>query len=336
MRLPKGRGTKGPMRPDERRRRLLYACIALSALLHMIFIFSFGPWWERRMPRPVRKRAKVVSLRIRPRRPRVAAPPKARPKAPAKPAPSRPVPRPKKAAPVTKPVYTTKELAKALAVVRSEAVSKRYARPKKVMIREAIGRQRMEARKWTEKEKRTLEKRIAREAAGLVGYSRIIDLTKSSDYQIGRLMDQYKIDLGYGSRKIRDFNIPFTSEWLFTPGQLRLLAGRRGRRDYREISDWIPRGKKSVALRESGEGKPRVYIAPTVDAVAAIVLAEDDYFRTSGEKPDELDALVFRPVWTYKGPAFEVVRAVKKKPKKRAAAGGAAVRKITGKEGGGR
>lgn len=285
------------------RYRVLYICIIASVLLHLCFIVSISPWWLGRAAKIKPRAVKVVSLKIKPRL--------ARPRPPVK-APPKPEVKPVERAPVPKPVYTEKELERKLDRVRSKVVPEKFAKPKADQVREVVKRKEKAARAWVEREVDTFEERVEREAAGEVGYSRVIDLKRSSDYQVGRVMEHYKISIGYGSRKITDLNIRFSSEWVFTPGQLRNYVNRHNRSDSREIMAAVPSGEPAAALRESGEGSPRPYIEPTVDAMAAILIAEEEYFAETGSDPDKMERLVFGPVWTYRGPAFKVVKAEKK------------------------
>ena len=170
-----------------RRHKVLYICLIVSVLVHLAAIVSFSPWWLGRATRVKPRKVKVVSLKIKPR--------PARPRPPVK-APPRPeVVRPVEKPPPPKPVYTKKELARKLEKVRSEEVLDKFARPKTVRAQDVIQRKQKEAHLWVDRELDSLEKSIAREEAGEVGYSRVIDMKKSSDYQVGRLMDHFNISV---------------------------------------------------------------------------------------------------------------------------------------------
>jgi hypothetical protein len=281
--------------------RLLTICIIVSALIHLLFIFSFGPWWMRLAPRVKPTAVKAISLKIKPRRvppaPPVKAPPKPKEKVP----------------PVRKPVYTEQELEQKLENIRSETIAEKYVRPKVARVSEVVEKKEKEAVTWVDQEVKELDKEIEQVEEGEVGYSRIIDLTKLSDYQVNRFMQSFGMGVGYGRRRITDLNIRFTTAWLFTPGQIKNYAGRYGRESYREVSKVIAGKEKVVSLSESGDGPPRPYIMPTIEVMRAIIFAEEHYLDSTGVKPDELDKLVFSPVWTYRGPTLEVVRAEKKK-----------------------
>lgn len=287
------------------RRRVLYICIIVSALIHLSIFVSISPWWLEKAPKVKPRKVKAVTLKIKPRR---LAPPRVPAKAPPRPA----VVKPPERAPAPKPVYTEKQLKKSLAAVRSEEVPRKFARPKSARVREVIERKEKEARTWVDKEIDALDKMVEREEAGEVGYSRIVDLSESSDYQVGRLLDHFGMSVGCGSRKITDFNIQFVTEWSLTPGQIRNYLSRYDRSNYREITAAIAGATSDVALKESGGGPPRPFISPTVDAMAAILVAEEEYFASTGDDPDEMERLVFGPIWTYKGPAFKVVKSEKK------------------------
>jgi hypothetical protein len=181
-------------------------------------------------------------------------------------------------------------------------------------VEEVIGKKEMAAREWSSKEFDTVREKVKSQEEGAMGYSRIIDLRKSSDFQLGRLMELFKMEIGYGSREVTDLNIRFTNEWLFTMGQMRNYLSRRLHPERRRVLESITEGASGVALRESGEGEPRPYIVPTISAVAAILAAEDEYFAATEVKPEALDRLVFSPVWARGGPGFKVVSAEKKKP----------------------
>jgi len=287
-----------------RRHRVLYICCIVSALVHLMAIVSFSPWWLGKTPRVKPRKTKVVSLKIKPR--------PARPRPPVKAPPKPEVVRPVPTQPPPKPIYTTRELERKLEKVRSEEVLKKFTQPKTVRAEEVFQRKQKEARRWVEREFDSLEKSIEREEVGEVGYSRVIDLKKSSDYQVGRLMDHFDMSVEFGRRKVTDFNIRFSSEWTFTPGQVRNYISRHAGSDSRKILDAFPGGEAEVELTESGEGHPRPYIAPTVDAIAAIIMAEEKYFSETGTDPEEIERVVFSPAWTYKGPAFEVTKVEKK------------------------
>jgi hypothetical protein len=47
--------------------------------------------------------------------------------------------------------------------------------------------------------------------------------------------------------------------------------------------------------------------------MAAIIAAEEEYFSSSKADPDGIERVVFSPSWSYKGPAFTVASAEKKR-----------------------
>jgi hypothetical protein len=309
-----------------RRRRVLAFCLAASFAVHFMVLFSFGPPWSGKPARlrPAGKRA--VSLRLRPR-PAGGVPAAMKAPAAVKAAQAQPA-EAKRAekAPARRPVYGTEELARKLSQVLSPQTAEKSAKTKETRLREMLADRQTDARAWVSREAGALSGEAAQAEEGVVGYQRVIDLRKCSDFEIGRLMDQFKMEIGYGSRKASDFNIRFTSEWLLTPGQYKNLSSRAGR---------AARGKRAampaamatvVALSEPVDGPARSYLSPTVAAMAAIIAAEEEYYSSSKADPDGIERVVFSPVWSYKGPAFTVTSSEMKQQaqgtKKPAANGG--------------
>jgi hypothetical protein len=303
--------TSGWKREEWESNKLLCLCILISALIHVFAIVAVGHRWLARAPELKPTPPRVVSLRL-PLRPPPGRPAPVRPAVTAPPAAA--AARPAEKAPSPKPVYTKEQLDQKLAGVRSEEAVREFARPKTERVEEVIGKKEMAAREWSSKEFDTVREKVKSQEEGAMGYSRIIDLRKSSDFQLGRLMELFKMEIGYGSREVTDLNIRFTNEWLFTMGQMRNYLSRRLHPERRRVLESITEGASGVALRESGEGEPRPYIVPTISAVAAILAAEDEYFAATEVKPEALDRLVFSPVWARGGPGFKVVSAEKKKP----------------------
>lgn len=288
------------------RNRVLYLCVLASVLAHFFALVSVGLPWRARESRLKPRAVKVVSLRIMPKVVAPAHPEEKRPSAPTVRAPAEPAPRkaPEK--------VSAREAERDLARRRSQEVMGKFARPPAVRARDVLLEKGKEARAWASRELAAYEESLTQEEAGEVGFRRVINLTKSSDSQISRLMEHYKMKIRYGSRAVTDLNLQFISAWLLTKGQIRNYLARHTVAGSRKILASLPPGVSEVALRESGEGAPRSYIEPTIAAVAALLAAEEKYFSSTGASPEELECLVFIPVWTYRGPAFTVARAEKK------------------------
>lgn len=285
---------------------MLYLCVLASVLAHFFALVSVGPPWRARESRLKPRAVKVVSLRIMPRMVAPAHPEEKRPSAPTVSAP--PAPAPRKA---PEKVYT-REAERDLARRRSQEVMGKFARPPAARARDVLLEKGKEARAWASREFAAYEESLTHEEAGEVGFRRVVDLKASSDSQISRLMEHYKMKIGYGSRAVTDLNLQFTSAWLLTKGQIRNYLARHTVAGSRKILASPSPGVSEVALRESGEGAPRPYIEPTIAALAALLAAEEKYFSSTGASPEELECLVFMPVWSYRGPAFTVARAEKK------------------------
>jgi hypothetical protein len=243
---------------------------------------------------------KTVSLKLMPRMAARPRPPVKAPEAP--PVPSPPPKKPEKARPTEYAVVQK----------RAEAIAKKFERRAAERAKEALADKSKEAMEWAAQELAAYEEALAKEETGEVGYRRVIDLTASSDLQVSSILGYYKMQIGYGSRTINDFNLQFTSGWRLTKGQIRNYLSRRTVKGAREITRSLPPGAAAVTLRESGEGAARPYIEPTVAALGALLGAEEKYFSSTKVSPEELECLVFRPVWRFRRPAFTVVRAEKK------------------------
>ncbi len=299
-------------RAGERRqlRRILYICIAVSCVAHLAALFIITPPWARKAapPRPVG--GKSISIRLRPR-PAGGAPAAPKARAAATPA----APKPVRAKPEEKPVrraraYRPEELVRALKDAVSPAEMEKAARTKEESLKDTLAEREAVARGWVSGEIKAADADAERAEEGTVGYERVIDLRQCSDFELGRLMARFKMEVGYGGRKVSDFNLRFTSKWLLTPGQYRNLissagVGVRGGRPAA-----IPAGASVVELVEPADGPPAAYISPTIAAMAAIISAEEEYISLSKADPDRLERLVFRPVWTFRGPSFAVASAV--------------------------
>lgn len=285
------------------RNRVLYLCVLASALAHFFALVSVGPpWmaWKRRL-KPMA--VKAVALRIMPRAVAPAHPPAKGP-----PAPPVRAPAPGKA---PEKVYMRKA-EREPARMPSQEVTSKFARSPAVRAGDVLLEKGKEARAWASREFAAFEEALTHEEAGEVGFRRVINLTKSSDSQISRLMEHYKMEIGYGSRAVTDLNLQFTSAWLLTKGQIMNYLARHTVAGPRKILASLPPGVSEVAFRESGEGASRPYVKPTIAAIEALLAAEEKYFSSTGANPEELDSLVFTPVWTYRGPAFTVARVEKK------------------------
>lgn len=283
------------------RNRVLYLCIMASALAHFIALVSFGPIWPAR-DRHLKPRAvKTVSLKLAPR---MAALPRPAAKGPAAPPVPAPVP----------PKTPEKARAAEYAIVqkRAQEVAKKFEQRAAERAKDVLADRSKEAMEWAAREVVAYEETLDREEAGEVGYRRIIDLTTSSDSQISRLLDYYKMQIKYGSRIVSDFNLQFTSGWLFTKGQIRNYLSRHTVTGPRQILNSMPPGAAAITLRESTEGTARSYIEPTIAALAALLDAEEKYFSSTKVSPEELECLVFKPVWRFRRPAFTVAKAEKK------------------------
>lgn len=295
-----------------KRNRVLYICILASVIAHFIALVSFGPLWPAR-DRHLKPRAvKTVSLKLMPRTSARPRPPVKAPEAP--PIPS-PIPKmPEKARPAE---Y-------AIPQKRAQETAKKFEKNAAERAKEVLEDKSKEGMEWAAQELAAYEETLAKEEAGEVGYRRIIDLTAISDTQISRLLGYYKMQIGYGSRDASDFNLQFTSGWLITKGQIGNYLSRHTVKGARQILSALPPGAAAVILRESGEGTPRPYIEPTITALGALLGAEEKYFSSTKVSPEELECLVFKPVWRFRRPSFTVVRAEKKgeMPKGKQAAGG--------------
>lgn len=292
--------TTDKLRRAWRRNRVLYLCLLASILAHFIALVSFGPIWPLRGRHLKPRAVKTVSLKLAPRtapRPRPPA------KAPApQPAPSPPPKAPERARPAE---Y-------AIPQKRAEEVAQKFEKHAAERAQEAMADKSTEAMKWAAQETAAYEETLAKEEAGEVGYRRVIDLTQSSDPQISKLLDYYKMQIGYGSRTVGDFNLQFTSGWLLTKGQIRNYLSRRTVAGSRQILGSLPPGAAAVTLKESAEGPARTYIEPTIAALAALIDAEEKYFSSTKVSPEDLECLVFKPVWRFRRPAFIVAKAEKK------------------------
>jgi hypothetical protein len=287
------------------RNRVLYLCLLASALAHFFALVPVGIPWMARQSRLKPRAMKAVALRIIPRAVAAARPAAKGPPAPAVHAPSAPAPR--KAA---EKVYT-REAEGGLARRRAEGGLGKFARTPAVRARDVILEKGTEARAWASQELAAYEEGLAHEEAGEVGFRRVIDLRASSDSQISRLMEHYKVGIGYGGRNVTDLNLRFTSVWLLTKGQIRNYLARHTVAGSRQILASLPPAVSDVELRESGEGAAQPYIKPTIAALAALLAAEEKYFSSTGAEPEELECLVFTPVWSYRGLGFTVARAEK-------------------------
>lgn len=285
------------------RNRVMYLCVLASALAHFFALVSVGPPWMAWKPRLKPRAVKAVALRIMPR---VAAP--AHPPAKAPPAPPVRAPALRKAPEKVSIRKAEREPAR----MPSQEVTSKFARSPAVRAGDVMLEKENEARAWVSREFAAFEEALTHEEAGEVGFRRVINLTKSSDSQISRLMRHYKMEIGYGSRAVTDLNLQFTSAWLLTRGQTMNYFARHTVAGSRKILASLPPGVSEAALRESGEGASRPYVKPTIAALAALLAAEEKYFSSTGVDPEELECLVFTPVWTYRGPAFIVARVEKK------------------------
>lgn len=291
---------------EERRRhrRVLAMCIAASLAVHLLTLFSFSPHWAGKPARVRPAGARAVSLRLKPRS---AGGARAVAKTPAavKAAEARPA---EKAA-VRRNVYGKEEMSRKLSQVLSSPAAEKSAVTKGKRLKEVLSDRSTVARAWVSRESAAVEREAEEVEEGSVGYQRVIDLRKCSDFEVGRLMDQYKMEIGYGSRKVTDFNLRFTSEWLLTPGQFKNLSSRAGRgaRGIRAAAP--PSGTAVVSLGEPGDGPARPYLSPSVAAMGAIIAAEEEYFSSSKADPDRVERVVFSPSWTFRGPAFTVTAA---------------------------
>ncbi|HOE28333.1 MAG TPA: hypothetical protein PK696_11690, partial [bacterium] len=288
-----------------RRRRILFVCLAASLAVHLAFLFSFGPRWFGKPPRVRPAGGRRVSLTLRPRA-RDAAPVKA--PAPLKAPEAKPAEKP----PVRRPVYGAEEIRRKLSRVLSPEIAEKSVKAKETRLREMLQDRETMARTWVSKTSEALRVEEALAEEGTVGYRRVIDLRKCSDFEIGRIMDVFKMEVGYGSRPVTDFNLRFTSEWLLTQGQMRNLASRVGVKRRGKRPPMPPAGPGAVSLEEPTDGPPRSYLSPSAAAVAAIIAAEERYFAQSETEPEELDRVVFVPAWSFRGPGFTVASAEKK------------------------
>ncbi|MEI6634170.1 MAG: hypothetical protein WCP22_10190 [Chlamydiota bacterium] len=300
-----------------RRRRVLALCLAASFAAHFLVLFSFGPPWSAKPARLRPAGTRAVSLRLRPRpaggAPSAVKAPAAVKAAQAKPAEKAAQAKPAEKAPGRRPVYGKEELSRKLSQVLSPQTAEKSAKTKEARLREILADRQIDARAWVSREADVVSGEAAQAEEGAVGYQRVIDLRKCSDFEIGRLMDQFKMEIGYGSRKVSDFNLQFTSQWLLTPGQFKNLSSRAGRAVKGKRAAMPAAGTAVVALSEPGDGPARSYLSPTVAAMAAIIAAEEDYYSSSKADPDGIERVVFSPVWSYKGPAFTVTAAEKKR-----------------------
>ncbi|MEJ2744852.1 MAG: hypothetical protein P8123_04070 [bacterium] len=296
--------TTGKLHRAWERNRALYLCILASALAHFIALVSVGPLWLARDRRLKPRQVKTVSLKLAPRT-------AARPRPPAKPPEAPPVP-----SPIPKIPEKARAAEYAIIQKRAEAIAKKFEKQAAERAKEVLADKSKEAMEWAAQELAAYEETLAKEEAGEVGFRRIIDLTQSSDTQISRILDYYDIKIGYGSRTVNDFNLQFTSGWLLTKGQIGNYLSRHTVKGARQITRSMPPGAAAVALRESGEGSARPYIEPTVAALGALLDAEEKYFSSTKVSPDELECLVFKPVWRFRRPSFIVARAEKKGERK--------------------
>lgn len=290
---------------EKRRRRILSVCLAASLALHLVGLFSFAPRWFRETPRIRPAGARRVSLTLQPR-PRRPAPAKA-------PAPVKaPEAQPVEKAPARRPVFAAEEMRRKLARVLSAEAAEKSVKGKETRLREMLAERETVARTWVSRNAEALrtEEELAEE--GTVGYRRVIDLRKCSDFEIGRIVDQFKMEVGYGSRTVTDFNLRFTSEWLFTPGQMSNLVSRVGRARRGKRMPAPPAESGVVSLGEPADGPARPYLSPSVAAMAAIIAAEERYLAQSKADPDKLERVVFVPAWSFRGPGFTVASAEKK------------------------
>lgn len=280
--------------------RLMVICLAVSTLIHFLILFSVTPIWpfkKRIHPRKVR----TVSLKIRPR---PAPPAISRPR---KKPPEEPPPIPKK------PIYTEKELEEKLERVRP----KRKIRPTD-RVEQVIKKKREETKAWVDEKVRKVEDETRKIESGEVGYSRVIDLRGSSSYQVSRLLEDFGMEIKFGNRPVSDMDIKFTTEWLYRPEQIRDYLYRHAGLGTRKIVSSLDPSAGIVSLRESGGEKSRTFIMPTVKAIAAIVVAEEEFFSRSKADPEELEKLVFTPRWSFRGASFEVTVVEKKTDRKNA------------------
>ncbi|MDD5556571.1 MAG: hypothetical protein PHN82_04880 [bacterium] len=290
------------LRAGWRRHRLISVCMLVSLIAHFIVLFSTPPWWRRRPPPPPRP-TRSIALRIAPR----PVPPRpAPPAAPAPPVAPRPLPPRRRG-------YTPAEMERRLEPVRSREITERVARPPAERVREVMREKESAAREWAKIEFETVRQRIRRIEEGAVGFRRVVDLRKTPEHQIARLMEQFDMEFGFGAREVTDMNIRFTAEWILTPPQVRNVLARRPSASRRAIVEAIPRRAAEVAFQESADGPPRSFIRPTIRAVAAILAAEEAYFSETGDDPERMERLVFAPVWTFRGPGFRVVEAERRK-----------------------
>lgn len=283
-----------------RRNRVFYLCLLASAIAHFIALVSFGPVWPLRGRHLKPRAVKTVSLKLAPR---MAARPRPPVKAPAPQPVSSPPPRPpEKARPAEYAVVQK----------RAQAIAQKFEKHAAERAKDVVADKSKEAMEWATQEMAAYEATLAKEEAGEVGYRRVIDLTASSDPQIIQILDHYKMQIKYGTRIVSDFNLQFTSGWLLTKGQIRNYLSRRTVMGSRQILKALPPGAAPVTLRESAEGQARAYIEPTIAALAALIDAEEKYFSSNKVSPDDLECLVFKPVWRFRRPAFIVARAEKK------------------------
>ena len=284
------------------RRRVLWICLGISIFFHLIFLVSISPVWlgEDRKIKP--KKTRMLSLRIKPR----PAPPALAPRPPET------VEKEEVKKTVKKPVYTKEELDDKLARVRSPQSFRRQEIARGVRVEKVIAEKKSQTQEWVDQRYQQFDDLSREMASGEIGYSRVIDLRESSSYQVSKLLEHYGIAFKFGRRAAKDINVKFTTEWLYRPGQIIDYLRRRSNLDKGRIISSIAPGDSFVKLSESGQGEEKPYIIPTIEAVAAVVKAEDEYFAANQVAAEELESLIFTPTWSFSGPAFTVT-SVKKK-----------------------
>jgi len=283
------------------RNRVLYICLLVSALAHLLLIISVTPPWGAWKPRPKPRRAKPIALKLVTRA-AVAPPPRAQAPAPKPVRPPAVRPAPQKAPPL-KPEEK-------LARKGVGRISPKFDRSPAARTKEVMREKETEAADWVAGEFSSYKKSLARIEEGDVGFRRVIDLKGETDPQLEKLMEYFGMKLGYGGRVITDFNLHFTSAWLLTGKQIEHYLAKHPLAGSRRILAAIPSNPADVSLPESGDGKMQPYIEPTVKILAEILSAEGRYLSSHKIPAGELECLVFKPVWTRRGPAFEVVRSL--------------------------
>ena len=280
-------------------------CLGVSVLFHLFLLISVTPVWLGKERKIEPKKTRMLSLKIKPR----PLPPTLAPRPPMTEKKEEVV------KPVKKPVYTEEELNEKLKRVRSQKSFRRQEVSRGTRVKKAIAKKETETRDWVEERYRKFDQLSRKTASGEVGYSRVVDLSQSSSYRVSKLLEDFGIEIKFGRGPSRDINIKFTTIWRTRPGQIRDYLRRRSNLDKGKIIASISPGSSVFELSESGKGEEGPYIVPTIEAVAAVVKAEDEYFAANQVDAKELESLIFTPIWSFSGPAFTVSSAQKKTDK---------------------